>query len=53
MGGALTLEVPASVTGRGEGEGAVDAYLGSARYVAGTKIDTSLFHPLPLRKLHG
>ncbi|XP_028160558.1 serine/threonine-protein kinase MAK isoform X5 [Ostrinia furnacalis] len=33
--------------------GAAAAYLGAARYVAGARIDTSLFHPLPLRSHHG
>lgn len=32
---------------------AAAAYLGAARYVAGARIDTSLFHPMPLRPHHG
>ncbi|XP_073947497.1 serine/threonine-protein kinase ICK-like [Choristoneura fumiferana] len=32
--------------------GAAAAYLGAARYVAGARIDTSLFHPLALRSHH-
>lgn len=46
-GGSLGL---AGVSGPG---GAAAAYLGAARYVAGGRIDTSLFQPLALRPHRG
>lgn len=51
---------PAAATGGGAAVGggagpggAVAAYLGAARYVAGGRIDTSLFQPLSLRPHRG
>ncbi|CAG9087297.1 unnamed protein product [Plutella xylostella] len=53
-GGRSVLALGGAVGGGGGGGGggAAAAYLGAARYVAGSRIDTSLFHPLPLRAHH-
>lgn len=50
-GGAGAAGAPGAPGGRALGAAA--AYLGAARYVAGARIDTSLFHPLAMRSHHG
>lgn len=51
--GALQPAAPHAPTLAARPNAAAAQYLGAARYVAGARIDTSLFHPLPLRSHHG
>ncbi|XP_047026856.1 serine/threonine-protein kinase ICK [Helicoverpa zea] len=47
-GGPAPLPAPPALAARAPGAAAA-AYLSAARYVTGSRIDTSLFRPLPLR----
>lgn len=49
----LAAPVPQPLAALAPPGGAAAAYLSAARYVTGSRIDTSLFRPLPLRAHRG
>ncbi|XP_063363485.1 serine/threonine-protein kinase ICK [Cydia amplana] len=48
----LAPPAPAPAPAAPAARGAAAAYLGAARYMAGARIDTSLFHPIAMRSHH-